>query len=468
MRPFKRHLGTHFSLFADRHRQPPAGLKLRRRAFLGGAGVALGLPFLESLAPRSLIRRAHAAGADVPLRLVTFYVPNGIDMDDFVPAATGPNFPASPILQPIFDLMLEQNVLVLSGLDNEPAKPDGAGDHAAGTAAFLTCRTVNKSETDIQNGISMDQVYANALGDATSVPSLQLGIDGGASGGNCDSGYSCAYSRNISWADAMTPLPKLTSPQVAFDIMFGGYDPAATAEEIQRRRTYRLSVLDYVEADALALQSKLGKTDQTKLEQYLDGVRDLELRIMNETDGPVCETGSYSYTFQDFPGHVKVMLDLIVLALSCDTTRVVSFMLGNGGSGRSFDFLGIPGAHHDISHHGSDPTLMDQLRTIDTWEVAQYAYLLDRMRAVTEGDSNMLENSIVYFGSEIEDGNSHSHYNMPIVLGGSACGKLINGQHLNVDNGRVSELYVTMLQALNVNASSFGDDGNGPLLGITV
>ncbi|MFO7564831.1 MAG: DUF1552 domain-containing protein [Enhygromyxa sp.] len=466
MRLRKRHLGTHFSLVADRHRQP-LGPKLGRRAFLGGAGVALGLPLLESLAPRS-IREARAGVGDEPLRLVTFYVPNGIDMDDFVPAATGPNFPATAILQPLFDLMLEQNVLVLSGLDNAPAKPDGAGDHAAGTAAFLTCRSVNKSESDIQNGISMDQIYANALGDATALSSLQLGIDGGASIGNCDSGYSCAYSRNISWANATTPLPKLTSPQVAFDLMFGGYDPNATAEQIARRRKYRLSVLDYVGADALALQGKLGKTDRLKLEQYLDGVRDLELRIMNQADGPVCDTGSYSYTYQDFPGHVKVMLDLIVLALSCDHTRVVSFMLGNGGSGRSFDFLGIPGAHHDISHHGSDQALMDQLRDIDTWEMAQFAYLLDRLRSISEGESNMLENSLVYFGSEIEDGNSHSHYNMPIVIGGSACGKLLNGAHLEIDNGKVSELYITMLQALGVDVQSFGDDGNGPLQGITV
>ncbi len=460
----KRHLGTHFSRVADRHRQPPGGFG--RRAFLGGAGVALGLPLLESLAPRS-IREARANGSET-LRLVTFYVPNGIDMDDFTPAATGPGYAPTPILQPLFDLMLEQNVLVLSGLDNAPAKPDGAGDHAAGTAAFLTCRTVNKSESDIQNGVSMDQVYANALADATPLSSLQLGIDGGASIGNCDSGYSCAYSRNISWADATTPLPKLTSPQVAFDLMFGGYDPTATAEQIARRRTYRLSVLDYVEHDALALQAKLGKTDRMKLEQYLDGVRDLELRIQNAGDGPVCETGSYSYAFQDFPGHVKVMLDLIVLALSCDTTRVVSFMLGNGASGRSFDFLGIPGAHHDISHHGSNPALMDQLRTINTWELGQFAYLLDRMRSVTEGESNMLENSLVYFGSEIEDGNSHSHYNMPIVIGGSACGKLINGQHLAIDDGKVSELYITMLQSLGVDIASFGDDGDAPLQGITV
>ncbi|PRP92258.1 hypothetical protein ENSA5_50210 [Enhygromyxa salina] len=462
----KRHLGTHFSLVADRHAQARQRDGFTRRAFLGGAGVALGLPVLESLAPRS-IRKAHAGGAP-DLRLVTFYVPNGIDMDDFVPQSTGPDYAPTAILQPLFDMMVEQNTLVLSGLDNEPAKPDGPGDHAAGTGGFLTCRHVNKSETDIVNGISMDQVFANHLGDATSIASLQLGIDGGASVGNCDSGYSCAYSRNISWADEGTPLPKLTSPQVAFDLMFGGYDPAATAEEIARRRAYRMSILDYVEQDATALQSKLGATDRIKLEQYLDGVRDLELRIQNSGDGPVCDTGSFSYTFADFPSHVQVMLDLIVLALSCDTTRVVSFMLGNGASGRSYDFLGVPGAHHDISHHGSDPALLDQLRIIDTWEVAQLAYLLDRMRAVTEGDSNLLENSLVFFSSEIEDGNSHSHYNMPIILGGSAGGQLINGQHLSFDNGKVSELFITMLQSLGVDIASFGDDGNGPLAGITV
>jgi hypothetical protein len=466
MRLRKRHPGTHFALIADRHAQARQPGGFTRRAFLGGAGVALGLPMLESLAPRS-IRAARAADGD-PLRLVNFYVPNGIEMAGFTPNGIGPGYAPTPILQPLFDMMIEQNVLILSGLDNEPSKPEGPGDHAAGTGGFLTCRHVNKSEVDIVNGMSMDQVFAEHLGETTAISSLQLGIEGGASIGNCDSGYSCAYSRNISWANESTPLPKLTSPQVAFDLMFGGYDPAATAEEIARRRAYRLSILDYVEEDATALQSKLGMSDRAKLEQYLDGVRDLELRITNEGDGPVCDTGSYSYTFADFPSHVRVMLDLIVLALSCDTTRVVSFMLGNGASGRTFDFLGVPNAHHDISHHGSDPIKLAHLRTIGTWEVAQLAYLLDRMRAVSESDTNMLENSLVFFSSEIEDGNSHSHYNLPVILGGSAGGKLINGQHLSFDNGKMSELFVTMLQSLDVDINAFGDDGNGPLAGITI
>ncbi len=444
---------------------------LGRRAFLGGSALALSLPWLESLAPRA-IRSAKAAPGDEPRRLISFYVPNGIHMPGWTPAQTGPNYPVSPILAPLAEIQYQliPNVLVVSGLDNAPSQPEGAGDHAAGTGGFLTCRHVKKSESDLQNGVSVDQLYAQALGDATPISSLQLGIEGGTGLGNCDSGYSCAYTRNISWADAVTPLPKLTSPQLAFDLMFGGSDPEATAEQIARRRLYRTSVLDYVYDDALSLQLKLGKTDKIKLEQYLDGIRELEMRIEKEASGPVCETGNYSSTFADLPGHVRSMLDLIVLAISCDTTRVVSFMLGNGGSGQVYDFLGLSSGHHELSHHGNDPALQAQLQIIDTWEIAQFAYLLDRLRSVTEGESNLLENSLVFFSSEIEDGNSHSHMNLPVLVGGSAGGKIINGQHLSYDGGKVSQLFLAMLQSLGVDVTSFGDDGQGvgPLAGIMV
>ncbi len=454
---------THPTTLRKRH--------LGRRAFLGGAAVAVSLPWLESLAPRRM-RSARAAPGDEPRRLITFFVPNGIHMPGFTPNATGPNYPVPPILAPLAEIQYQliPNVLVLSGLDNAPSQPEGPGDHAAGTGGFLTCHHVKKSESDIENSISMDQVYAQALGDATPVSSLQLGIEGGTGIGNCDSGYSCAYTRNISWADAVTPLPKLTSPQLAFDLMFGGGDPMATAEEIARRRHYRLSVLDYVYEDAQALKLNLGSTDKIKLEQYLDGIRELEMRIELEAMGPTCETGNFSGNFADLQGHVRSMLDLIVLAVSCDTTRVVSFMLGNGGSSQVYDFLGVNSGHHDLSHHGGDPALQAQLQIIDTWEVAQFAYLLDRLRSVTEGDSNLLENSLVFFSSEIEDGNSHSHFNLPVLVAGSAGGRVINGQHLNIDGGRVSQLFLAMLQALDVDIVSFGDDGMGvgPLSGILV
>lgn len=452
-------------------RHPLRKRHLGRRAFLGGSAVALSLPWLESLAPKRL-RSAKAAPGDEPRRLIAFYVPNGIHMPAFTPAATGPDYPVPPMLSSLAEIQYQliPNVLVVSGLDNEPSQPEGPGDHAAGTGGFLTCRHVKKSESDIQNGVSMDQVYAQALADATPIASLQLGIEGGTGIGNCDSGYSCAYTRNISWADALTPLPKLTSPALAFDLMFGGSDPEATAEEIARRRTYRLSVLDYVQQDALSLQMKLGATDKLKLEQYLDGIRELELRIEKEAEGPICETGNYSSSFVDLPGHVRSMLDLIVLAIACDTTRVVSFMLGNGGSGQVYDFLGMSSGHHDLSHHGGDPGLQAQLQTIGTWEVAQFAYLLDRLRSISEGESNLLENSLVFFSSEIEDGNSHSHFNLPVLVGGSAGGRIVNGQHLDLEGGRMSQLFLAMLQGLDVDITSFGDDGMdlGPLSAILV
>lgn len=449
----------------------PVKRHLGRRAFLGGSAVAVSLPWLESLAPKRM-RFAQAAPGDEPRRLITFYVPNGIHMPGFTPGGVGPNYPVPPILAPLAEIQYQliPNVLVLSGLDNTPSQPEGPGDHAAGTGGFLTCHHVKKSESDIENSVSMDQVYAQALGDATPVSSLQLGIEGGTGIGNCDSGYSCAYTRNISWADAVTPLPKLTSPQLAFDLMFGGADPAATAEEIARRRHYRLSVLDTVYEDAQSLKLNLGTTDQIKVEQYLDGIRELEMRIELESMGPACETGNFSGNFVDLQGHVRSMLDLIVLAVSCDTTRVVSFMLGNGGSGQVYDFLGVNSGHHDLSHHAGDPGLQAQLQIIDTWEVAQFAYLLDRLRAVPEGNSNLLENSLVFFSSEIEDGNSHAHSNLPVLVGGSAAGRILNGQHLSIDDGRMSQLFLTMLQALDVDIASFGDDGMGigPLSGILV
>jgi hypothetical protein len=444
---------------------------LGRRAFLGGSAVAVSLPWLESLAPKRM-RTAQATPGDEPRRLITFYAPNGVFMPGFTPVATGLNYPVSPILAPLSEIQYQliPNVLVLSGLANAPSVPEGPGAHAAGTGGFLTCHHVKKSESDIENAVSMDQVYAQALGDATPVSSLQLGIEGGNGLGNCDSGYSCAYTRNISWADAVTPLPKLTSTQSAFDLMFVGADPQATVEEVARRRHYRSSVLDYVHDDAQTLRMNLGTTDKLKMEQYLDGIRELELRIEHESMGPACEVGNFSNTYIDLPGHVRSMLDLIVLAVTCDITRVVSFMLGNGASGQVYDFLGINSAHHDISHHADDPSLQAQLQVIDTWAVSQLAYLLDRLRSVTEGQSNLLESSLVFFSSELADGNTHAQTNLPVLVAGSAAGRIINGQHMNMDGGRMSQLFLAMLQALDVDIASFGDDGMevGPLSGILV
>ncbi|MEE9386564.1 MAG: DUF1552 domain-containing protein [Nannocystaceae bacterium] len=438
-----------------------------RRAFLGGAGAVVGLPFLESMFPT---RAARADLRQVPLRLVNFYVPNGIHMPAWTPQTEGADYDLPPILASLVNeqagVSLREDVLVLTGLSNEPSRPDGPGDHAAGTAGFLTCRHIRKSETDIQCGISMDQVFANKIGDATPLASLQLGIEGGSNQGNCDSGYGCAYSRNISWANETTPLSKLTAPKLAFDLVFGGFDPSASDEELARRKAYRLSVLDYVKEEATQLMGRLGKSDAEKLDEYLTGVRDLESRLENG-ESLACDSGGFDASFTDFREQVDVTLDLMVLALQCDATRAITFMLGNASSGRSYDFLDVVGAHHDISHHGDDPENFSRLQTIDTWEVAQFVRLIQRMKEIEEGESNMLENSLVMFGSEIEDGNSHAHTNLPILVAGRAGGAIQSGRHMVFDGEPVADLFTSMLGALGVSVPSFGDDGTGPLQGLT-
>jgi hypothetical protein len=440
---------------------------LSRRAFLGGAAATLTLPFLESLAPRAAFASSHAT----PKRLVAFYVPNGMPMDVWTPSATGTGWPVTRLLQPLADAGVKEDVNVLSGLKNDPAKPDGAGDHAAGTGSFLTCTHVKKTEgSDIQNGISVDQVAANHLRDATDYPSLQLGMEGGGNSGGCDSGYSCAYSRNISWAGPQTPLPKHIDPAAAFDYLFGGLDPQANAEQIAQRRRHRRSILDYVGDDADRLKLELGSTDRHKLDEYLQGVRELERRIERAEDEEAhCPVDDGTVAYGNFPEKVEAMLDLMVLALQCDMTRVATFMLGNAGSGRTYRFLGVNDAHHQISHHRGEEPNIEKLRVIGQWEIEMYSYLLKRMKETPDVDGNsLLDNSVVFFSSEITDGDRHNHDNMPIILGGSGGGKFTTGRHIHFDNEPpLANLYISLLDSVGIQVNSFGDDGTGPLSGLT-
>jgi hypothetical protein len=432
--------------------------KLGRRAFLGGAGALLGLPFLESAIPRS----ARADDAAIK-RLIAFYVPNGIHMAAWTPDTTGLNWQLTPILYSL--LNVKPKVSVLSGLANMPAYPDDVGDHAAGTGSFLTCRHVVKTEgANIGNGISVDQVAAAELGKSTKIASMQLGIDGGSSAGGCDSGYSCAYARNISWASDTQPLPKTVNPQVVFDQLFEGFDPQESAAEKARRAKYKSSILDYVLADSKALSARLGATDRSKLDEYMTGVSELEKKLAKAATAPECTLIDKPPADLEYPEHVKVMCDLMVLAIQCDATRVISFMLGNAGSGRSYPFIGVPDAHHEISHHQDLQVNFDKLQKIDTWEVEQLAYLLEKLDAVQDGPTaTLLDNTLVFFSSEIEDGNSHAHKNLPILLAGSAGGAIQTGKHAAYGNDLpLANLYITMLNALGVPTTTFGD-GTGPL-----
>jgi hypothetical protein len=430
---------------------------LSRRSFLGGAGVMVGLPLLEAMIPA----RAQAGGALAVQRLLCIYVPNGIHMQAWTPAVTGPGFELTPILQPLSALKSE--ILVVSGLDNAPAESEGPGDHASGTSGFLTCTHVTKSETTITNGTSIDQVYAQHVGGQTVIPSMQLGIEGGGNSGGCDSGYSCAYSRNISWVGD-TPLSKLTSPATAFDLLFAGFDPGATAQELAQRKANRLSVLDYTRADAEQLALRLGTSDRIKLEEYLDSVRDLELKVQTDDTAPACEVGPNPGEPGDITAHIRAMFDVMVKAFECDRTRVISFMMGNAGSNRSYAFLGYPDGHHQYSHHADDPGNLAAIQAINTWEIEQLAYLLDRMAGIVEPDGGtLLDSAMVYFSSEIEDGNAHRHFNLPVLLAGRGGGVIEPGRHIMHDGVPMSNLFLGMLQGLGVPVSGFGDDSNGPL-----
>ena len=408
---------------------------LSRRLFLGGSAVMVGLPFLESLMPKAAFAQTQSAK-----RLLYWWIPNGVWMDSFRPTTTGTGYTMPPVLSALEPL--RSDFSVITGLQNDPAKPDQIGDHASGTSGFITCAHALKSATMIKLGISADQIAANGLiknGIKTKLPSLQLGIDGGSSAGGCDNGYSCAYARNVTWADPMTPLPKITDPLQAFQLLFMGYDPTASAADAAKRRVYNKSVLDYVTTEINSLSPKLGKTDAAKLDQYLTGVRALELQVTSTAPSSLsCTMGMPPpANVTDYPTHVKAMLDLIVLAFQCDATRVVSFMQGNSTSNQTYPFLMANGApitqgHHNISHHGGNPTNIAQLIAINTWIFQQVAYLMTQLKAIPDGvaGANLLTNSTIFVSSDISDGAAHNHQDMPVILAGHGGGALKPGQHV--------------------------------------
>ncbi|HSJ98247.1 MAG TPA: DUF1552 domain-containing protein [Myxococcota bacterium] len=430
---------------------------LSRRTFLRGAGAAVALPFLDAMLPAS----ARAQLQPSARRFLAWYVPNGMHMAAWTPSATGASYALTPILQPLAAVRGE--VLVLSNLANRAGTDNAPGDHARGTGSFLTCTRVRRTEgADIQNGVSLDQLIAQEIGGHTILSSVQLGTEGGGPSGGCDSGYSCAYARNISWAGPASPLAKETNPQNAFDRLFQGADPQLSAAERERRRQLRLSILDAVHEDARRLRIALGVTDRRKLDEYLTGVRELELRL-ETTPGSTC-TANEPEPPEDFRARVRAMADVMVLAFRCDVTRVITFMQANAGSNQTYPWLGVGDGHHQISHHQGNPANHAALQAIDTWEVEQFAYLLERLAAIPEPGGSVLDSSLVFFSSEIEDGDAHRHLNLPVLLAGRAGGAVQPGRHLRWSSEqKLADLFLTILRAYGIQRSSFGLDGTAPL-----
>ena len=427
-----------------------------RRAFLRGAGVCLALPWLESVGPREA--RAQGRGQKAR-RLVAFFAPNGLQPGRWWPTGTGPNFELSPVLQSFAEQ--RRQLLLVSGLENAAAADGEDGDHLRGTGTSLTCTRLPKVDSPLANGPSLEQVAVRALAPNTRFPSLQLGLEQKAGGGLCDADYACAYDRNISWNDANTPLPKMIDPRLVFERLFAGSDQRMSALELGRRRAEKRSVLDAVRGQAQALAGKTSQRDRRKVDEYLTGIRELELLVESEGVAGQCAVNPpEANRGQDLEKTMKAMNGLMAAALSCDLTRFITFMIGDSTSTRGHAFLGAPESHHELSHHGGDEEKLAKLDAIVTWEVAQLAELATRLSHVEEEDGTVLDHSILLLMSDVVDGDRHDHHDQPVLLAGGGGGALATGQHVRYGGKEpLANLHLTILEALGVQAPQFGDDG---------
>jgi hypothetical protein len=386
------------------------------------------------------------------------YVPNGANMADWTPKTDGPLGELPAILQPLNGLKSDFSVLTGLTADKARAHGDGGGDHARALSAFLTgCQPRKTDGTDIRAGVSVDQVAAGRIGDATRLPSLEIGGEAGAMAGNCDSGYSCVYSSTMSWRSATQPLPKEVNPKLVFERLFG----SGGAAERARRDARRKSVLDFVREDSADLKGKLGATDQRKLDEYFSAVRDIEVRIANAEKLPPVKAPDMKAPTAvpvKYDEHLQLLCDLLVLAFQADVTRVCTFVFANEGSNKPYPFAGVPEGHHDLSHHGNDAKKKAKIREINTFHVKQLAYLLNKLKATKEGNGTLLDHCMIAYGSGNSDGNAHNHEDLPILLAGGGCGTLKQGRHVRyAKETPVNNLWLAMLDRMDVKLASLGD-----------
>lgn len=443
---------------------------LNRRSFLRGISAAIAVPAMTSLAPAQALATVSNASAGTsasgaPLRAAFIQFPNGAIPQAWWPEAAkegDKEFKLSKTLAPLESV--KDSLQLLEGLDMEPAQAgaDGAGDHARGNGTFLTGVRLKKSATDIRAGVSIDQIIAAKVGGQTRFRSLELTCDGNRNTGACDSGYSCAYQYNMSWASPTTPMMSEANPRLVFERLFGTGSPDQRRSNFRQRLEQQKSVLDFVMADARAMQSRLQHSDRHKLDEYLTSVRSIEARIQkaekfNTPD--VAKVATPNGIPEEYSRHIELMFDLMRLAFQTDSTRVATFSLAHDGSNRSFSEIGIAEGHHELSHHQYNEERIAKVSKIDLFYTQQLAKFLSSLEATKDTDGNsILHNSMIVYGSGNADGNRHTHTNLPILLAGKGGGSVASGRRVDHQGKPLTNLFLSMADRMGVDGlSSFGD-----------
>jgi hypothetical protein len=400
------------------------------------------------------------------------YVPNGVNMAEWRPKGEGADFDLPSILEPLQPV--KKDVLVLSGLVLDAARPhgDGGGDHARAMASFLTGVHPRKTAgSDIKAGVSVDQVAALKIGKQTKFASLEIGCERGLQAGACDTGYACTYSGNLSWRSESLPMAKEVDPRLVFERLFAGPRKDEADQARLRRERYKKSILDFVGEDAAQLRSRVGGNDKRKLDEYLEGIRELEVRLERAGRGPdQAPPGTVKPAGipKEYAEHIRLLSDLLVLAFQGDLTRVATFVYANEGSNRSYRSLGIAEGHHEISHHGGDRLKLEKIRLINRFHMTEFTYLLGKLKAIKEDDGTLLDHCMLVYGSGNSDGNRHNHDDLPILLAGRGGGTIRTGRHLALPRDQqtpLCNLYVTLLERMGAPVERFGDSSGKLVLG---
>ncbi len=434
---------------------------LSRRTMLRGVGASLALPWLEAMA-------ATPAQSSPTKRMAILYMPNGVHQDTWTPEGTGRDFTLAPSMAPLAEF--KNDLVILSNLWNQASV--GGDGHYVKMSGFLTCTTITKTlGVDINaNGTSMDQVAAQRMTDQTPLPSLELCTAPVTTGVDKNVGYTRVYGSHIAWAGPTKPLAREIDPRMVYERLLRATRPAGDAAKDD------VNLLDSVLDDAKKLRTKLGQADRHRMDEYLSVVRSLEERLQRSTRPghsnwkvrvPVESTPKPPEEPKDFADRVRLMMDMIALAFQTDTTRIATFIFGNEVTNQNFSFLdGVKGGHHDMSHHQKDPEKLKAYQIITQWHVAQYAYLLQKLRGMQEGESNVLDQSMILLGAGIRDGDKHDPHNLPLILAGKAGGSIATGQHLvYTKDSPLSNLYLSMLDAFGTPVERFGDS-TGKLTGV--